>query len=393
MARVPADVSDGTASWTPAADTLDLIELVHRDLAPPEEVALHLPSEVSARAHQGVTVFDAEGVPFARYRADQVRDRQLAGRPEWVGGSTSRAFDALYAVQRTRGDATLAVVVDQHPDAGLAGRLQELAGGRHVALLVLAGPTRAPHGGGVDLVRAALRVAGEVRDAEVVALPLSAAQVDARPHLLESATRAHGATEVVRLSGSSPSGRRSGGGVVLFFTGLSGSGKSTVAQAVAAALRETSDRRVSLLDGDEVRRHLSSNLGFSREDRALHVQRLGWVAAEVAYHGGWAICSPIGPEDSVREAVRLMVTERGGTFVLVHVSTALEECERRDRKGLYARARRGEIPDFTGISAPYEVPPSPDVRIDTTDLTVAEARDTVLGLLGERGLLGTAHSA
>jgi hypothetical protein len=110
------------------------------------------------------------------------------------------------------------------------------------------------------------------------------------------------------------------------------------------------------LDGDVVRRNLSAGLTFSREDRETNIRRIGWVAAEISRHGGVAVCSPIAPFDATRQDVRAMTAAAGGAFFLVHVATPLEECERRDRKGLYAKARRGEIPDFTGISSPYEEP-------------------------------------
>ena len=165
-------------------------------------------------------------------------------------------------------------------------------------------------------------------------------------------------------------------GLVLFFTGLSGSGKSTVARAVAERLE--ADRRVTLLDGDRVRRLLSSGLGFSRADRDTNVARIGFVAAEIARHGGIAVCAPIAPYASTRAAVRLMAAEADATFVLVHVATPLAECERRDRKGLYAKARAGLIPEFTGISDPYEEPDDADLVLDTTGRDVADCADEVL---------------
>ena len=154
-------------------------------------------------------------------------------------------------------------------------------------------------------------------------------------------------------------------GVVVFFTGLSGSGKSTLARDLRDALLERGDRTVSLLDGDLVRRLLSAGLTFSREDRDLNIARIGYVAAEVARHGGIAICAPIAPYAAARAGVRRMVSE-AGDFVLVHVSTPLEVCEARDRKGLYAQARAGVIGSFTGISDPYEEPDDADLVIDTS---------------------------
>jgi sulfate adenylyltransferase len=174
-------------------------------------------------------------------------------------------------------------------------------------------------------------------------------------------------------------------GFVLFFTGLSGSGKSTVARGVADALRESGDRTVTLLDGDVVRRELSRGLGFSKEDRDLNVRRIGWVAAEVAKHHGVAICGPIAPYARARATARAMARQAGAGFLLVHVASPLEVCERRDRMGLYARARAGQITGMTGIDDPYEVPTDAELTIDTSDLDVDEAVRAVLDHLTETG--------
>ena len=165
---------------------------------------------------------------------------------------------------------------------------------------------------------------------------------------------------------------RDGRGVTVFFTGLSGSGKSTIARGLADTLVERGGRTVTLLDGDVVRRLLSAGLTFSREDRDLNIRRIGYVAAEITRHGGVAICAPIAPYAQTRAEVRRMVRS-AGDFVLVHVATPLEECERRDRKGLYAKARAGLIPEFTGISDPYEAPDDADLTIDTSALSPEEA--------------------
>jgi sulfate adenylyltransferase len=175
-------------------------------------------------------------------------------------------------------------------------------------------------------------------------------------------------------------------GVVVFFTGLSGSGKSTLARDLRDALLERGDRTVSLLDGDLVRRLLSAGLTFSRADRDLNIARIGYVATEVARHGGIAICAPIAPYAAARAAVRRMVSEVGD-FVLVHVSTPLEVCEARDRKGLYAQARAGIIGSFTGISDPYEVPDDADLVIDTSVVSRHEAVTVVLAELTRGGWL------
>ncbi|HKB30278.1 MAG TPA: adenylyl-sulfate kinase [Streptosporangiaceae bacterium] len=175
-------------------------------------------------------------------------------------------------------------------------------------------------------------------------------------------------------------------GLVLFFTGLSGAGKSTVARDVADALAERGDRAVSLLDGDQVRRLLSAGLTFSRADRDLNIARIGFVAAEIARHGGVAICAPIAPYAAARAQVREMVRQTGD-FLLVYVSTPLEACEARDRKGLYAKARTGAITGFTGISDPYEEPDDADLVIDTSVLTRQDAVTKVLDLLAAGGWL------
>lgn len=182
--------------------------------------------------------------------------------------------------------------------------------------------------------------------------------------------------------------RRDRQGLVVFFTGLSGSGKSTLARALVDHILEAGDRTVTSLDGDVVRHHLSKGLGFSREDRETNIVRIGFVAAEISRHGGLAVCSPIAPFESTRQEVRRMVERAGGGFVLVHVATPLQECERRDRKGLYAKARAGQIPDFTGISSPYETP-TDAIKLDTTDRDIAECLEELTDILASEGWLQT----
>ena len=175
-------------------------------------------------------------------------------------------------------------------------------------------------------------------------------------------------------------------GLAIFFTGLSGSGKSTIARGLAEALTERGDRTVSLLDGDHVRQLLSAGLTFSRADRDLNIARIGYVAAEVARHGGIAICAPIAPYAAARAAARQMVTEVGD-FLLVYVSTPVDVCAARDRKGLYAKARAGLITGFTGVSDPYEEPRDADLVLDTSVMTRQQAVDAVLKLLTTGGWL------
>jgi sulfate adenylyltransferase len=257
----------------------------------------------------------------------------------------------------------------------------------------------------VGLLRASLVAAARLTDAAVVAVPLAAHGDAASDHELgvrvlrayagedpvlgltedTSETAAPLSDEIAAIVDFDrpPPGAQ---GVVLFFTGLSGSGKSTLAQAVMDRILEEGSRTITSLDGDVVRRHLSAGLTFSKADRETNIRRIGWVAAEISRHGGLAVCSPIAPFDATRKQVRQMVADAGGAFFLVHVATPLEECERRDRKGLYAKARRGEIPEFTGISSPYEEPDDASLRVDTTGRTIEDCRDEVLD--AARELLG-----
>jgi sulfate adenylyltransferase len=175
-------------------------------------------------------------------------------------------------------------------------------------------------------------------------------------------------------------------GFTVFFTGLSGSGKSTLARALTARLMEMGGRSVTLLDGDIVRRHLSSELGFSKAHRDINVRRIGFVASEITKNRGIAICAPIAPYRQTRRDVRAMIEAAGG-FVEIHVATPIETCESRDRKGLYAKARAGLIPEFTGVSDPYEVPENPELAIDTTHLGIDEAVQQVLLKLEHEGYL------
>ncbi len=190
---------------------------------------------------------------------------------------------------------------------------------------------------------------------------------------------------VAQLRKSYPPRNRQG--FTVFFTGLSGSGKSTIANALMVNLLEMNDRPVTLLDGDVVRKHLSSELGFSREHRDINVRRIGYVASEITKNRGIAICAPIAPYRQTRREVRAMIEQHGG-FLEVYVATPLEVCEQRDRKGLYAKARAGVIKEFTGISDPYEAPENPELVIDTTDCGPGEAAQRIILKLEAMGLLG-----
>jgi len=189
---------------------------------------------------------------------------------------------------------------------------------------------------------------------------------------------------VAELKKAYPSPDRQG--FTIFLTGLSGAGKSTIAQVLYARFLEIGDRPVTLLDGDIVRRNLSSQLSFSKEDRDTNVRRIGFVAGEITKNRGIAICAPIAPYNDTRTEIRNAIENYGG-FIEVHVSTPIKVCEKRDRKGMYAKARAGLIKGFTGVDDPYEIPESPEVRIDTTDLTPDEAAQEILLFLGQKGYI------
>jgi sulfate adenylyltransferase len=332
--------------YSPSPRELDDLELIVSGAlsGPLDAGLLSLPDAVAEAAHAAgaVELVDPEGLPLARV--------------SWPAGEVTALARPAYGPFR-RLHLTPAEARRQHP------------GGFTVVFV-----------GGVSDRPALLRHALAEYDA-VVAVPLAAD--DPRR---EQVLTAYGHPDVapqVEL----PRPPRDEQGLVLFFTGLSGSGKSTLARALMDRLLEAGRRTVTSLDGDVVRRNLSAGLGFSRADRETNIRRIGWVAAEIARHGGVAVCSPIAPFDATRQDVRRYVEDAGGAFFLIHVATPLAECERRDRKGLYAKARAGEIPDFTGISSPYEVPADADVTVDTTGRSIEDALGDVLAGLREAGYL------
>jgi sulfate adenylyltransferase len=191
--------------------------------------------------------------------------------------------------------------------------------------------------------------------------------------------------EVVKeLDLAYPSPRQQG--FTVFLTGLSGAGKSTIAKVLYSRFLEIGDRPVTLLDGDIVRRNLSSTLGFSKEHRDINVRRIGFVASEITKNRGIAICAPIAPYETTRDEIRADIEQYGG-FVEVHVATPIEECEKRDRKGMYAKARAGLIKGFTGVDDPYQAPVHPEVCIDTSQMTPDEAAHEILLFLGQKGYI------
>jgi sulfate adenylyltransferase len=366
---------------------------------------LTLPAELlgPVREAGAVELVDPEGLPLAHVEPVEVADDGT------VTGAVRALATPAYGPFR-RLHLTPAQVREQHPDAvvvPVAAPLTEkdiaalqAATAKPLVLLALTG-TGTPQGvSPVGLVRATLRAAENLPGAAVVAVPLASHGNAADDHRRgELVVRNYAPGDVLAVTGQGPlspdveelvardqpgPGER---GLVVFFTGLSGSGKSTLARALHDLVLEQGERTVTSLDGDVVRRNLSAGLTFSREDRETNIRRIGWVAAEIARHGGLAICSPIAPFDQTRQQVRAMVHETGGDFVLVHVATPLAECERRDRKGLYAKARAGQIPEFTGISSPYEEPEDATVRVDTTGRTIEDALDDVLEVLYAAGHL------
>lgn len=361
---------------------------------PDSPVTIQVPDRLATSGD--LELVDPEGLPLAVLGDD--------GEITALSGPSHGPFRALHlgpveARERYAGRTwiplTDPLTTDQVAAASQAGP---------VVLLALVGPGQTTLSA-VGLLRASLAAAELLpQDAAVVAVPLAGhddaqADADLRARVVgnyaaDDAVIALDQPEpdagypdriaaIVDFDRPAPAHQ----GLVIFFTGLSGSGKSTLAQALIDLLLESGRRTVTSLDGDVVRRHLSAGLTFSRADRETNILRIGWVAAEIARHGGVAVCSPIAPFDATRQQVRELVTDAGGAFFLVHVATPLEECERRDRKGLYAKARRGEIPDFTGISSPYEEPADAAVRVDTTGRTIPDALEDVLGALRASGYL------
>jgi sulfate adenylyltransferase len=426
VASASAVASAAASAGTSAGDanTLRLAGPVTA-LRPPEHgpfrALRRTPAEVRAELDQGAVLALATRRPLGqrqigqlRHLADQLRARilllPLVTGPSDVVRRPEPLVRAVLAAARQLPSSTLVVPVPlpprADPAADLLARAVVAASYGATQLLVDAGggaPGGRPRSdeSGFDLSKLGIEVLaegewaydpvaevwrplgliepgmerGELSDGELGDLLDSGDEV---PAWLMPA----GVAEELRRA-RPPRARR---GVVVFFTGLSGSGKSTLARDLRDALLERGDRTVSLLDGDLVRRLLSAGLSFSRADRDLNIARIGYVAAEVARHGGVAICAPIAPYAAARAGVRRMVSETGD-FVLVHVSTPLEVCEARDRKGLYAQARAGVIGSFTGISDPYEEPDDADLTIDTSVVSRHDAVAAVLGYLKRGGWL------
>ncbi|USQ79873.1 adenylyl-sulfate kinase [Ornithinimicrobium faecis] len=378
----------------PSESVLEDVELLAAGLLPDElstALVARLAATLSAEFQDAsqITLVDEEGVPVAEISSDGTGFTPLSPR-------SSRPFGALSIL--SAGAEALAgqqvALLDRPMTQGDTATLRAAAARGPVTALVLAGPQGALSPDG--LVRASRAAVADLADLAV--LPRRAPQDDLDRALLAACLEALGARDLIPLEHtgevapevtallSLPTDTGLPGAVVLL-TGLSGSGKSTLARALRESIVEVGTRPVSLLDGDVVRRNLSAGLGFGREDRERNIRRIGWVAAEIARHGGLAICSPIAPFSQTRAAVRTMAEDAGAQFVLIHVATSLAECERRDRKGLYAKARDGVIPDFTGISSPYEEPDDADLRVDTEGRSLEDCLAEITQVLRDRTIL------
>ncbi|GAA3126378.1 hypothetical protein GCM10010466_16570 [Planomonospora alba] len=351
----------------------------------PAPVTLALPGDHPAAPGDRVTLRDPEGAPLAVLTVTERAQGLAAGPVEALGapehGPFARLRRAPADVRKELAGRPVLAVTMRGPLDDLA-EIEATAAELDAAVLLL---PLAFGESGPAVVRAALRARDRLAEtsaagAAVAVVPLAPREDHAVDlELRERVAEAYGAAE--HLAGPEPvviPGPPHRRGLVVFFTGLSGSGKSTVARGLRDALLERGGRTVTYLDGDVVRHLLSAGLGFSRADRDLNIRRIGFVAAEAARHGGLAICAPIAPFAATRAEVRAMVEAVGADFLLVHVATPLAECERRDRKGLYAKARAGLIPEFTGVSSPYEEPDDADLVIDTTGISVESAVAAVL---------------
>ena len=374
---------------------VDLLELVRLGAQPSSALHRYLGNEAT------VLLCDEENTPLSELSASGVTHvRPLA---TGVGLAWSQELRRHVSSITEVAAPTIALIAYLPPSieelSSLITRANEIDA-KHILLCALVSRTPAPDGevqpSGLlcAITSAAKELQASLPTCQITPLSVPWPKSDLTP---EDLARAYGATEVVtgaeRYAADAPLGYPAGSaeeirrarssewqkGAVVFFTGLSGSGKSTVAAALAELLRDEGARGVALLDGDVMRRSISAGLGFDRASRNTNVQRLGAAAAELARAGGIAIAAPIAPFAEGRALARKAAV--GLPFLLVHISTPLEVCEQRDRKGLYEKARAGEISDFTGISSPYEAPDDADLVIDASAVSAYEAATQVKELL------------
>ena len=374
---------------------VDLLELVRLGAQPSSALHRYLGNETT------VLLCDEENTPLSELSASEVTHV----RPLATGVGLAWSQELRRHVSSITGVAapTIALIAYLPPSIAELDSLITRANAidaKRILLCALVSRTPVPDGevqpSGLlrAITSAAKELEGSLPTCQITPLAVPWPKGDLTP---EDLARAYGATEVVtgaeRYAADAPLGYPAGSaeeirrarntewskGAVVFFTGLSGSGKSTVAAALAELLRDEGARGVTLLDGDVMRRSISAGLGFDRASRNTNVQRLGAVAAELARTGGIAIAAPIAPFAEGRALARKAAV--GLQFLLVHISTPLEVCEQRDRKGLYAKARAGGISDFTGISSPYEAPDDADLVIDASAVSAYEAATQVKELL------------
>jgi sulfate adenylyltransferase len=397
-----------------------------RGVRAPLAPLLTVPKQVADRAVAtgSLILSDPEGLPLARLEVTERVSLEagdvLAGRvtplatPAHGGFRSLRRPPAAVRAQLPVGRVP-AVPVDRPLLADDVAMLDELRNGASHVLLLVRDADAVAGVPAETLVRATLAAVGGLDRISPLTVPLRhSADPAADERTVAAVAAAYGATEIHPLGPAAAwhqalaaldrgAGPRSPGllpvpgpvlaellrwrppraerGVTVFFTGLPAAGKSTVARALIDALAERSARRCTLLDGDVVRRMLSTGLGFSRADRDLNIRRIGWVAAEVSRHGGLVVCAPIAPYAAVRAEVRAMVQATGADFVLVYLATPLSVCEERDPKGLYRAAREGRIRNLTGVSDPYEAPDDAELVLDASRGSPADLAQRVLDLL------------
>ena len=370
---------------------VDLLELVRLGAQPSSALHRYLTDDTT------VLLCDEENTPLSELSLDGVKHlRPLA---TGVGLAWSQELRLPVASVVQHAGPTLALIAHLPPSSAELDALvarAKVIGAKSLLLCALVSRTPAADGEvqPSGLLRALTSAAQELKHSlpacQITLLALPWPNGELNP---EDLARAYGATEITtgaeRYSADAPKGYPASSaaeierarktewnkGAVVFFTGLSGSGKSTVAAALAELLRDEGARGVTLLDGDAMRRSISAGLGFDRVSRNTNVQRLGVAAAEVARAGGIGIAAPIAPFVEGRALAREAAA--GLPFLLIHINTPLKICEQRDRKGLYAKARAGEISDFTGISSPYEAPLDADLTIDASTVSANDAAELV----------------